>query len=212
MWMNRAKNAETCTRDIILLYFSYLESGWKIICFIFIFKKIHFMLWYYFKKQCFMPFIDEKCLWYSIYWWKIFRLPSWRRGKEPTCQCRTCKRRGFDPWFGKILWRRKWQPTLVFLPGKSHGQRSLAGSLLSLCDPSTGLQRVRHYWATEQAHLQHTTDIYEKYLWYVNPADTCPNMTWEQTCSISLLVTPGRGGFRGLSHVQCTLFLMFNYH
>ena len=33
--------------------------------------------------------------------------------------------RGFDPWVGKISWRRKWQPT-PFLPGKSHGQRSLA--------------------------------------------------------------------------------------
>ena len=35
--------------------------------------------------------------------------------------------RGFSPWVGKILWRRKWQPTPVFLPGKSHGQRSLVG-------------------------------------------------------------------------------------
>ena len=34
---------------------------------------------------------------------------------------------GFDPWVRKILWRRKWQPTPVFLPGKSHGQRSLTG-------------------------------------------------------------------------------------
>ena len=34
---------------------------------------------------------------------------------------------GFDPWVGKIPWRRKWQPTPGFLPGKSHGQRSLAG-------------------------------------------------------------------------------------
>ena len=33
---------------------------------------------------------------------------------------------GFDPWVGKIPWRRKWQPTLGFLPGKFHGQRSLA--------------------------------------------------------------------------------------
>ena len=32
-----------------------------------------------------------------------------------------------DPWVRKIPWRRKWQPTPVFLPGKSHGQRSLAG-------------------------------------------------------------------------------------
>ena len=32
----------------------------------------------------------------------------------------------FDPWVGKIPWRRKWQPILVFMPGKPHGQRSLA--------------------------------------------------------------------------------------
>ena len=33
----------------------------------------------------------------------------------------------FDPWVGKIPWRRKWQPTSVFLPGEPQGQRSLAG-------------------------------------------------------------------------------------
>ena len=37
------------------------------------------------------------------------------------------KRLGFDPWVGKIPWRRKWQPTPVVLPGESHGQRSLVG-------------------------------------------------------------------------------------
>ena len=37
------------------------------------------------------------------------------------------RRPGFDSWVGKIPWRRKWQPTPVFLPGESHGQRSLAG-------------------------------------------------------------------------------------
>ena len=48
-------------------------------------------------------------------------------GKELTCQCRRCKRRGFDPWVRKIPWRRAWQPTPILLPGESHGQRSLAG-------------------------------------------------------------------------------------
>ena len=33
----------------------------------------------------------------------------------------------FDPWVRKILWRRKWQPTPIFLPGESHGQRRLVG-------------------------------------------------------------------------------------
>ena len=50
-----------------------------------------------------------------------------RCGKESSCQSRKYKRLGFHPWVGKIPWRRKWQPTPVFLPGESHGQRSLAG-------------------------------------------------------------------------------------
>ena len=47
-------------------------------------------------------------------------------GKEPACQCRRHKRLRFDPWVRKISLRRSWQPIQVFLPGKSHGQRSLA--------------------------------------------------------------------------------------
>ena len=43
---------------------------------------------------------------------------------------------GFDPWVGKILWRRAWQPPPVFLPEESHGQRSLTGL------QSMGKQRV----------------------------------------------------------------------
>ena len=62
-------------------------------------------------------------------------LPCWLSGKESSCQRRIC---GFHPWIGKILWRRKWQPTPVFLPGKSHGQRSLAGY------SPWGHKRVKH--------------------------------------------------------------------
>ena len=54
-------------------------------------------------------------------------IPSDASDKEPTCQCRRHKRRGFDPWLGKIPWRRARQPTPVFLSRESHGQRSLAG-------------------------------------------------------------------------------------
>ena len=50
--------------------------------------------------------------------------PRWLSGKEFSCQCR---RHVFDPWIGKTPWRRKWQPTPVLLPGKSHGQRTLVG-------------------------------------------------------------------------------------
>ena len=38
-----------------------------------------------------------------------------------------CRRPEFDPWIRKIPWRREWQPTPVFLPRESHGQRSLVG-------------------------------------------------------------------------------------
>ena len=51
--------------------------------------------------------------------------PGGASGKEPTCQCRRGKRRGFNPQVRKIPWRRAWQPTLVFLLRESHGQRNL---------------------------------------------------------------------------------------
>ena len=54
-------------------------------------------------------------------------LPRWLSGKESTCRHRSHRRQVSNPWVRKISWRRKWQPTAVFLPIKSHGQRSLAG-------------------------------------------------------------------------------------
>ena len=53
--------------------------------------------------------------------------PGDASGEEPTCQGRRCKKCGFKAWVGKILWRGAWQPTPVFSPGESDGQRSLAG-------------------------------------------------------------------------------------
>ena len=62
-------------------------------------------------------------------------LPS---SRGSTFQCKRFRNHGFDPWVGKIPWRRKWQPTPVFLPGKFHGQREEPGGLQSL-----GSQGVR---------------------------------------------------------------------
>ena len=76
-------------------------------------------------------------------------LPRWFGGKEPTCQCSWCERRGFDPWVRKIPWRRKWQPSPVFLPGKSHRQRSLMG--YSPWDH----YRVRHDLTTKHSKKRH---------------------------------------------------------
>ena len=47
--------------------------------------------------------------------------------KNPPANAGAIRKCAFNPWVGKIPWRRAWQPTPVFLPGESHGQRSLAG-------------------------------------------------------------------------------------
>ena len=57
----------------------------------------------------------------------IVGFPGDASTKESSCHSRGCKRLRFDPWVRKIPWRRNWKPTPVFLAGKLHGQRSLAG-------------------------------------------------------------------------------------
>ena len=79
--------------------------------------------------------INIICIIYNLY--SVYQ----GSGKESTCQFRG---HSFDPWVGKISWRRKWQPTPVFLPGKSHGQRSLASYT------PWGRKRVGHNLATQQ--------------------------------------------------------------
>ena len=59
-----------------------------------------------------------------------FGLPRWLSGKESAHLCRR-QRCEFDPWVGKIPWRRKWQAAPIFLSGESHGQRGLVGCSLS---------------------------------------------------------------------------------
>ena len=53
--------------------------------------------------------------------------PGGTSGEESAFQFKRCKRPRFNPWVGKIPWRRRWQHTPVLLPAKSHGQRSLVG-------------------------------------------------------------------------------------
>ena len=74
-----------------------------------------------------LQYIDKLFTCFYTHLWVFLRLPRWLSDKESTCQCRSHRRRGFNPWVGKIPWRRAWQPTPEFLPEKSHGQRSLVG-------------------------------------------------------------------------------------
>ena len=65
-----------------------------------------------------------------------------------------CRRPEFNPWLGKMLWKKKWQPTPVFFPGEFHGKQSLAG-----CRP--GGRGVRHEWAHTHTHTR--TQMYKYY-------------------------------------------------
>ena len=66
----------------------------------------------------------------SVYTHKLYVcvcFPGAASGKEPACQCRRPTWLKFNLWVRKIPWSSKWQPTPVFLPGESHGQRNLMG-------------------------------------------------------------------------------------
>ena len=79
----------------------------------------------------------------AVWVYHIFQsFPGGTSGKEPACQCRRCKRSGFDPWVGRIPWRRKWQPTLIFLSEESHGQRAWQPTV-------HGVTRVGHALVTK---------------------------------------------------------------
>ena len=58
--------------------------------------------------------------------YKMHGVPWWLSGEESDCQCRSPE---FSPWVRKLPWRKKWQPTPAFLPGKSQGKRSPEFSL-----------------------------------------------------------------------------------
>ena len=96
--------------------------------------------------QDLMP--DLSWSWYNR---DTVHLLAWRlSGKEPAWQCRRCCRRGFDPWVGKISYRMKWQSTPVFLPGESHGQRSLVGFHPWGCRESDVTECLRRQAGSEQ--------------------------------------------------------------
>ena len=90
-------------------------------------KKVLTLCSYYIKASCTSFLV--KCLspGKNLCLLTNWGFPSSSAGKESACQCSRCKRLGFYPCVRKIPWRRKWQPTPVFLPGKFRGQDSLAG-------------------------------------------------------------------------------------
>ena len=93
-----------------------------------------------------------------LYFGRVIGLPRWCSREDSACQCRRGKRCGFDSWIGKIPWRRKWQPTPVLLPGKSHGWRTLAGRI----QPVHGVTKSRT-WLSLHALLCRVNKINMKW-------------------------------------------------
>ena len=84
------------------------------------------------------------------------RNPGGTSGKEPTCQCRRHRRHRLDPRVRKIPWRRKWQPTTLFLPGEFPWTEEPGGL------QSIALQRVGHDWG----NLSHMHERNPKERWF----------------------------------------------
>ena len=87
----------------------------------------------------------------------VCNFPGGSVGKKIHLQCRRHRRLRFHPWVGKIPVRRKWQPTLVSLPGESHEKRSLAGCIPWGCKE---LNPTEHARARRHTHTHTHTHTY----------------------------------------------------
>ena len=118
-----------CILLLLSVFTPPFSWGWINIC--------HTTWWVFFpfnwKKTRVCPSCVRTCRWLMLSSLKKFNLlypynsglPRWQSGKESACQCKRCKKCGFDLWVGNIP--RKWQPTPVFMLGKFHGQRNQVG-------------------------------------------------------------------------------------
>ena len=93
-------------------------------------------------------------------WW----LSWWRN-------CLQCRKPQFTPWVRMILWRREWQPTLVFLPGKSHGQRSWWATVHRFAKSRTWLQCLNH----NHISMAKLSELMEQYWCVIVKQNPCLN-------------------------------------
>ena len=124
--------------------------------------------------------------------------PGGTCGKHPACP-RRHKRCRFDPWVGKIPWRRAWQPTLVFLPGESHGQRSQQAAVRRVGKSQRGLKRL----GKRSTALSECTPSQE---WCRKPmnrrkAPRGAHLVMAPPCSVAPGSCPSAWAHRGLFHV-----------
>ena len=109
----------------------------------------------------------------------ISGLPRWLRWQRICLQCR---RPGFNPWFGKIPWRRVWQPTSVCLPREFHRQRRLNSwghKELAMTDPLSQVSKEKRH---EYRWEQHTRVLHEDALTACMPETVPPSLCWAALC------------------------------
>ena len=123
----------------------------------------------------------------------LFRpFPSGTVVKSPPAMQETCRKHRFDPWVGKIPWRRKWQPTPVFFPGKSHGQKAWGVTVHGVAESDTtehahSAMKNKHSWGSKgevhtffqllllPAHLCHPRMLRAFSPSYANEPFPCPH-------------------------------------
>ena len=106
------------------LYGKWLVTLWKVSnCFLECWIFFHFYQLRIYSSEAIVP-NNRSWLWLGNFW----GFPGGAGGKEPACQCRRHKKCGFNPWVGKIPWRRGWQPTSSILAWRiPRTERSLVG-------------------------------------------------------------------------------------
>ena len=104
-------------------------------------------------------------------WTLYIVFPGSASGKESGCQCRICKRLMFKPWVGKIPGVRNGNPLQLFLPGKFHEQRNLAGYSPWGCKESDTTEWISTHTETLYIHI-HNINILSKFSYLKHSCST----------------------------------------
>ena len=129
-----------------------------------------------------------------------------KKKKKSTCQCR---RPGFDPWLRKILWRRKWQPAPIFLPGKFHGREGRQAEVHRVAKSQTGLSA--HANTHTQTHTHTHTHICQVRMKLQNWTAVCIKVTLIPTPLPSPKLDADEVSWDSPSIVPLGLFFIFNH-
>ena len=115
------------------------------------------------------PFIDIYPGSYLAHVKNTYGIRMWFNSKQSSCQCRRCKRGGGSiPGLERLHLRKKWQPTPVLLPGKSHGQRSLVGFSQWRCKDSNTNEQITHVkWQPIYQSCQRCHRYQRKEKWWI---------------------------------------------